>query len=503
MIKFNEFKDHVIQTEKRLIREQYYKNEIYHEGQWILTEDNKIGKIIRRGPNYVLCLTAEETTFRTWITDIREVFEFGTDAYREYLQSITPGEKVQHFSKIKTPASTTIPINKRKDKMESMSTATISSIFLGVDSATTAKIHRVVELALRDNEDYESIMENLRSNLGVTRLVDIAEKYIDAIMEAKNKEGKEQGADGKACWKGYKYAGTENGKDKCVKSEAKEVEKEKEERGEKKHKETKKEEQKEGMDPEEAKKSLRRQEIKKKIIEDKYEKAKEPGDMPKKRKFTVKHDCATHAEHSEWGSGTMLKEMHTLDEEGNITHYDVMFEHGIEKNVAVEELTITMSEKHEHFINYDKNSEVLDEKKKLDPVGKEDDDVDNDGDSDKSDEYLKKRRATVSAAIKAKKESFSFSDWRSQITEKKNSMVEINPKIEDPENDKPGSRKKMPKVNNEEVEQLDEVTPPGAKYERMVKHIKAGYKKGGLTDKEKSIAYATAWKAKNKEKSEK
>jgi hypothetical protein len=38
------------------------------------------------------------------------------------------------------------------------------------------------------------------------------------IEEGKNKEGKEQGADGKACWKGYKYAGTENGKDKCVKA---------------------------------------------------------------------------------------------------------------------------------------------------------------------------------------------------------------------------------------------------------------------------------------------
>ena len=30
-------------------------------------------------------------------------------------------------------------------------------------------------------------------------------------------EDKIKGADGKACWKGYKYAGTENGKDKCVK----------------------------------------------------------------------------------------------------------------------------------------------------------------------------------------------------------------------------------------------------------------------------------------------
>ena len=54
----------------------------------------------------------------------------------------------------------------------------------------------------------------------------LIEKAIAELDEGKNKEGKEQGADGKACWKGYKYAGTEGGKDKCVKSE--EVEKEKE-----------------------------------------------------------------------------------------------------------------------------------------------------------------------------------------------------------------------------------------------------------------------------------
>jgi hypothetical protein len=39
----------------------------------------------------------------------------------------------------------------------------------------------------------------------------------------------------------------------------------------------------------------------------------------------------------------------------------------------------------------------------LDPVGKEDDDIDNDGDVDKSDGYLKKRRKTVGAAIAADK----------------------------------------------------------------------------------------------------
>src|SRR6056300_522878 len=48
----------------------------------------------------------------------------------------------------------------------------------------------------------------------------------------------------------------------------------------------------------------------------------------------------------------------------------------------------------------------------------------------------------------------------------------------------------------EKTKDVSEVAPPGAKAERMVKHIKKGYAKDGkLTDKERSIAYATAWKA--------
>jgi ribosome-associated protein YbcJ (S4-like RNA binding protein) len=54
--------------------------------------------------------------------------------------------------------------------------------------------------------------------------------------------------------------------------------------------------------------------------------------------------------------------------------------------------------------------------------------------------------------------------------------------------------KNLPKVEGE----MAEVAPPGAKAERMVKHIKKSYAKDGkLTPKEKSIAYATAWKAHN------
>ena len=42
-------------------------------------------------------------------------------------------------------------------------------------------------------------------------------------------------------------------------------------------------------------------------------------------------------------------------------------------------------------------------KEKLDPVGKEDGDIDNDGDKDASDKYLAKRRKTIAKAIKKDK----------------------------------------------------------------------------------------------------
>lgn len=68
--------------------------------------------------------------------------------------------------------------------------------------------------------------------------------------------------------------------------------------------------------------------------------------------------------------------------------------------------------------------------------------------------------------------------------------------------DHPGSFQYMHQLKKhvkelEEEAEIHEVAPAGAKYERMIKHIKKGYAKDGkLTDQEKSIAYATAWKAK-------
>ncbi len=59
-------------------------------------------------------------------------------------------------------------------------------------------------------------------------------------------------------------------------------------------------------------------------------------------------------------------------------------------------------------------------KEALDPVGKEDDDIDNSGDVDKSDLYLKNRRKAIGKAISVKKEGFS--NWREDLIEIKDAL---------------------------------------------------------------------------------
>ena len=69
-------------------------------------------------------------------------------------------------------------------------------------------------------------------------------------------------------------------------------------------------------------------------------------------------------------------------------------------------------------------------KEALDPVGQEDADIDNDGDTDKSDKYLHNRRKAVGKAIKKKNVKEDFSDWRQDLSEvigdvKKNKSEDI------------------------------------------------------------------------------
>ena len=60
------------------------------------------------------------------------------------------------------------------------------------------------------------------------------------------------------------------------------------------------------------------------------------------------HLCATKVFHKEWAEGTPIYSQHAEpDADGNIAWYDVMFEHGIEKMVATDDLEILMAESHE------------------------------------------------------------------------------------------------------------------------------------------------------------
>ena len=73
------------------------------------------------------------------------------------------------------------------------------------------------------------------------------------------------------------------------------------------------------------------------------------------------HLCAKNVVHEEWGDGECIPTMHAEpDEEGNIGWYDVMFEHGLEKGVAINELKVTHSEMH-HNHKKKKNDEEVDE----------------------------------------------------------------------------------------------------------------------------------------------
>ena len=81
-------------------------------------------------------------------------------------------------------------------------------------------------------------------------------------------------------------------------------------------------------------------------------------EMGGKRK---KHDCAKKVNYKS-EEFDVIPEMHTMLEDGTVTHYDITNGEYIYENVPVEELEILISEKHEHFDNYDKNAEMLEGK---------------------------------------------------------------------------------------------------------------------------------------------
>jgi len=306
-MKFSNFKNKATQT-------SYRHGNLYEVGSYVQNDEGAVGKVHRRGPNYVIAITEEGKMFRSWVTDIKEYKQWnvsgsvkssdqrlvGSDAYVKLTQDMTPGSDYDMWKK---PAEVKKRINKTKPiKEDKMSTTVqLGAWMLGLSRNEQVEIAGKIDPILCSNTTDDELIAAIDEAFSTVRMKDYALEYIEIISE-----GKKKGLDGKACWKGYKLAGTKQkgGKtvDNCVKA---------------------------GFEPE----------------------------------------------------GETIEE----------------------------------------------------KKKKLDPVGKEDGDVDNDGDKDASDSYLMKRRATVSAAIKAKKgtKKEEFSDWRKELLEKDVKGVEVNPTVED------------------------------------------------------------------------
>lgn len=100
----------------------------------------------------------------------------------------------------------------------------------------------------------------------------------------------------------------------------------------------------------------------------------------------------------------------------------------------------------------------------MDPVGKEDGDVDNDGDKDSSDKYLLKRRKAIGDAIKRKKKVVesvvaTTDEDEKEVTEKKvKNKVTINPEMK------------------EEVEVVDEARRSGESPKEYAARVTSKYK---------------------------
>ena len=91
----------------RTLREKYIKKSIFNLGEKVQNlNTGLVGKISRRGTNYLICVTESGQMFKSWIRDLVEYKEqkvteisgvpadqrlVGTDAHRKYVETMVPG----------------------------------------------------------------------------------------------------------------------------------------------------------------------------------------------------------------------------------------------------------------------------------------------------------------------------------------------------------------------------------------------------------------------------
>ena len=90
------------------LREHFISGSIFNIGTLVENlNTGLVGRVLRKGTNYVIAVNEQGIMFKSWINDIMETKppsgvvaskrEVGTDSYREYVQALTPAEKVRSF----------------------------------------------------------------------------------------------------------------------------------------------------------------------------------------------------------------------------------------------------------------------------------------------------------------------------------------------------------------------------------------------------------------------
>ena len=94
------------------LRENYFKNKLYDIGELVENlNTGLVGRVIRRGANYLICVTEDNIMFKSWIKDVSEAVvnnnapsgvpanqrEVGTDAHREYVMNLMGVKEIKNF----------------------------------------------------------------------------------------------------------------------------------------------------------------------------------------------------------------------------------------------------------------------------------------------------------------------------------------------------------------------------------------------------------------------
>ena len=95
------------------LRENFVKEKVFKVGELVENlNTGLVGKIIRRGTNYLICVTEDNIMFKSWIKDVMEAQKYtevkmdseerepgkpntlvGTDGFRKYVEKMVPGSE--------------------------------------------------------------------------------------------------------------------------------------------------------------------------------------------------------------------------------------------------------------------------------------------------------------------------------------------------------------------------------------------------------------------------